>query len=140
MTDLAESASRSEVEAARVRLERHFESRIVTERAEMAAGLLDVLDNLDRALDVPGAEESPLFEGLVATRDLFLRKLVGMGIEPVSGVGGPFNPEEHQAIDEVDVENPEQDGTVVEVMQRGFRTAERLVRPAFVRVGRWTAK
>jgi molecular chaperone GrpE len=135
--EASESSSRAEVEAARARLERHFESRLVTAKAEMAAGMLDVLDNLDRALSVQGADESPLHEGLVATRDLFMRKLIEMGVEPVSGVGEPFDPESHQAIDEVEVEDPELDGRVAEVLQRGFRTADRLVRPAFVRVGRW---
>lgn len=135
--EAAEASSRSEVEAARTRLERHFESRLVTAKAEMAAGMLDVLDNLDRALGVQGADESPLHEGLIATRDLFIRKLVEMGVEQVPGVGEPFDPESHQAIDEIEVEDPELDGRVAEVLQRGFRTAERLVRPAFVRVGRW---
>lgn len=135
--EAAESTSRAEVEAARARLERHFDAKLVTAKAEMAAGMLDVLDNLDRALGVQGAQESPLHDGLVATRDLFVRKLIEMGVEPVSGVGEPFDPESHQAIDEVEVEGPEMDGRVVEVLQRGFRTAERLVRPAFVRVGRW---
>lgn len=65
----------------------------MTAKAEMAAGMLDVLDNLDRALGVQGADESPLHEGLVATRDLFLRKLVEMGVdEQVPGVGEPLIP------------------------------------------------
>lgn len=135
--EAAESSSRTELEAAKARLERHFESQLVTARADMAAGLLDVLDNLDRAIGVPRADESRLYDGIVATRDQFIRKLTEMGVEPVPGVGAPFNPEDHQAIDEVEVSEPSLDGTVVEVLQRGFRTAERLVRPAFVRVGRW---
>ena len=135
--EAAESASRDEVEAARTRLERHFESRLVTARAEMAAGLLEVLDNLDRALGVPGAADSPLYEGIATTRDLFIRKLADMGIEPVPGVGEPFDPESHEALDAVDVEDEGLDGRIAEVLQRGFRTSDRLVRPAFVRVGRW---
>ncbi len=135
--EAAESASRDEVEAARTRLERHFESRLVTARAEMAAGLLDVLDNLDRALGVPGAADSPLYEGIATTRDLFIRKLADMGIEPVPGVGEPFDPESHEALDSVGVEDEAMDGRIAEVLQRGFRTSDRLVRPAFVRVGRW---
>lgn len=135
--EAAESNSRAEVEAARSRLERHYESQLLTARAETAAGLLDVLDNLDRALGVSGASESPLYEGVAATRDLFMRKLTEMGVEPVPGVGEPFDPEKHQALEEVDVDDRALDGKVIEVLQRGFRTAERLVRPAFVRVGRW---
>lgn len=132
----AAAEARSEVEAARGRLERHYENRLASARADMAAGLLDVYDNLERALEVPGAAESPLYEGIAATRDVFLKRLAELGVEPVAAVGEPFDPEVHEAVDEVAVEDPEQDGRVVAELQRGFRAGDRLVRPAAVRVGR----
>jgi molecular chaperone GrpE len=135
----AESAAeqaRAEVEAARGRLERYYETQLASARVELVAGLLEVLDNLERALEAPGAAESPLYEGVAATRDIFLRRLAEMGVEPVPTLGEPFDPERMEAVDEVAVEDPEQDGRVVEQLQRGFRFGERLVRPAAVRVGR----
>ncbi len=132
----AAEQARSEVEAARGRLERYYETQLTTARADMAAGLLDVFDNLERALDVPGAAESPLYEGVAATRDMFLKRLAELGVEPVPAVGEAFDPEVHEAVDEVAVDDPEQDGRVVTQLQRGFRHGDRLVRPAIVRVGR----
>lgn len=132
----AEAHARAEVEATRARLERYYESQLASARADLAAGLLEVLDNLERALEAPGASESPLFEGIAATRDIFLKKLADFGLEPVATLGAPFDPEIHEAIDQVAVDDPELDGRVVERYQTGFRLGDRLVRPARVRVGR----
>ncbi|HQR39043.1 MAG TPA: nucleotide exchange factor GrpE [Blastocatellia bacterium] len=134
----AEAHSKAEIEAARTRLERHFEGRLASARSEIAAGVLEVFDNLERALSAPAAHESALYEGILATRDIFLRKLDELGISAISSVGEVFDPEIHEAVDEVVVDDPAQDGRVVEEMQRGFRCGERLVRPAIVRVGRAT--
>jgi molecular chaperone GrpE len=131
-----EAEARAEVEAARSRLERHYEARLASARADLVAQVLGVLDNLERALAVPGAEESLLYDGVVATRDLFLKMLAELGAEPVPSVGETFDPEIHEAIGEEEVDDPSLDGKIVEELQRGFRHGDRLVRPAVVRVGR----
>ena len=135
----AEAESKTEIEAARTRLERHFDAQLATARADMAAGLLDVFDNLERALGAPAARENSLYEGVAATRDIFLRKLEELGVTAIESVGEVFDPTVHEAVDQVAVDDPEQDGRVVEEMQRGFRCGDRLVRPAVVRVGRAAA-
>jgi molecular chaperone GrpE len=133
-----QAEARAETDAARARLERHYEARLASARAEVVESILPVLDNLERALAVPGAEESVLFEGVAATRDLFLKKLVELGVEPVGAAGEEFDPEVHEAVDTVPVDNAELDGRIIEVLRRGFRSGDRLVRPAIVRVGRHT--
>lgn len=132
----AAEGAKAEVEAARNRLERHYETRLASAKADLAAGLLDVFDNLERALGAPGAEESPIYEGVAATRDVFLKRLAELGVEPIPSVGEPFDPEVHEAVDTVAVDDPDQDGVVVAELQRGFRSGDRLVRPAVVRVAR----
>jgi molecular chaperone GrpE len=133
-----QAEARAETDAARARLERHYEGRLASARADVVEGILPVLDNLDRALAVEGARESPLFEGVAATRDLFLKKLVELGVEQVPAEGEVFDPEVHEAVDSMDVDNEEIDGRIVEVLRRGFRMGERLVRPSIVRVGRFS--
>jgi molecular chaperone GrpE len=132
----AQIEARAEIEAARARLERHYDVRLASARADLVVGVLGVLDNLERALAAPGAAESALYEGILATRDLFLKTLAGLGAEFVPSVGHAFDPEIHEAVDEVFVDDPEADGRVVVEMQRGFRMGDRLIRPAVVRVGR----
>lgn len=133
-----EATSRAEVEAARQRLERHFEARLQTARADLVAGLLGVLDTLERALETPGAPESPLYDGILATRDMFVRQLGELGAEPVPALGEPFDPVVHEAVDEVEVSDARSHGRVVVELRRGFKMGDRLVRPAAVRVGRYT--
>jgi molecular chaperone GrpE len=135
-----EAAARAETDAARARLERHYEGRLASARADVVEGMLPVLDNLDRALAVEGAQESPLFEGVAATRDQFLKKLVELGVEQVPAEGESFDPEVHEAVDSMDVDNEELDGRIIEVLRRGFRMGERLVRPSIVRVGRFAGR
>jgi molecular chaperone GrpE (heat shock protein) len=132
----AAAQARGEVEAARSRLERHYETRVEGARAELVASMLDVFDNLERALEAPGAAESPLFEGVSATRDIFLKKLAALGVEPIETEGARFGPELHEAVDEALVDDEALDGHVVSEYQRGFRIGDRLVRPARVRVAR----
>jgi molecular chaperone GrpE len=133
-----QAEARAETDAARARLERHYEGRLASARADVVEGILPVLDNLDRALAVEGAQESPLFEGVAATRDLFLKKLVELGVEQVPAEGESFDPEVHEAVDSIDVDNEDLDGRIIELLRRGFRMGERLVRPSIVRVGRFT--
>jgi molecular chaperone GrpE len=132
----AEALARAEIEAARGRLERYYDAQLVQARADIVAGLLDVYDNLERALGAPGARESPLYEGVAATRDLFLRRLAELGVEPIPATGEPFDPQLHEAVEQEVVDDPELDGRVLAELARGFRCGDRLVRPAAVRVGR----
>ena len=133
----AEAHARLEIEAARSRRERYCDGQLAQARAEMAASLLDVYDNLERALGIEGAAESPLFEGVAATRDLFLRRLAELGVEPIEAAGEPFDPELHEAVERQEVDDPALDGRVVAELARGFRCGGRLVRPAHVRVGQY---
>ncbi len=54
-------------------------------------------------------------------------------IEPFSPVGEPFDPQQHEAVAQHQVEGPAP-GTVVEVYQQGFRLGDSVLRPARVLV------
>jgi molecular chaperone GrpE len=99
--------------------------------------LLLVLDNLDRALGYAGAETD--VKGLREGVDLIVRQLMGtlkkFGVEPIQALGGPFNPEFHQAM--MQKEDAEAaPGTVVEEHQKGYMLKDRLLRPAMVTVSK----
>ena len=66
---------------------------------------------------------------------MFVQVLEKNGLEQVDPLGEKFDPEKHQAISMIEVENAESN-TVVEVMQKGFLLNDRLVRPAMVVVAR----
>ncbi len=103
--------------------------------SDLAADLLDSIDNLERAIASAesGGKLDLLLNGLVATRRGLLATLARHGVTRVDPLGEPFNPDRHHAM----YERPDQAsevGTVVEVLQPGYIINGRLLRPAMVGV------
>ncbi|GLQ29681.1 nucleotide exchange factor GrpE [Litoribrevibacter albus] len=107
---------------------------------KMAKELLDVADNLDRALQASESEKDqevikPLFEGVAMTRDGLAQMMAKFKIEAVDPMGESFNPELHQAMSMI--EQPDvAANTVIAVMQKGYTLSDRLLRPAMVVVAK----
>lgn len=132
---------RAETEEVRARMQRTFEQRLEIARGDVVAGLLDSLDNLQRALVAAevateqGAAFEALRDGVRATAEMFEIQLKKLGLQAVPSEGDPFNPEIHEAV-ELAVVSKEQDNLVLAELQRGYKFGERLLRPARVKVGR----
>jgi molecular chaperone GrpE len=121
----------------RVGREKEELARFTTERVVTA--LLPTLDNLERAIDAAqthGSENSALLQGLTQVHSQFRRTLMEFGLqEVIAGAGEPFDPNLHEAVSQV--ESPEHaEGHVVEQFQRGYKLADRLLRPARVVVSK----
>jgi molecular chaperone GrpE len=101
-------------------------------KGEVAREVIDAVDNLERALEAAQADDG---EGLRAGVEMVLgglrETLVRHGIEAVDPKGETFDPNQHEALSTMPVEGTES-GTVVEVMQKGYRMDEQLLRPARV--------
>jgi len=92
-----------------------------------------VLDSLHQALTHVEGREDPLAEGLVKTADILARTLRKHGIAPIDKVPVPFDPALHSALNtETRTDYP--DNTVIEVYAPGYRLADRVIKPALVRV------
>jgi len=92
--------------------------------------LLEVVDNLERALAAGGSSDD-LKLGVEMTLRQLEEVLRRHGIEGVPAAGQRFDPAHHEAVSRLvdpDVEAP----TVVEELQRGYRLHDRLLRPARV--------
>src|SRR5712672_4381902 len=112
-----------------------------------ARDILDIADNLQRALDAVPAEAKAaadpglkaLIEGVELTERSLLNTLEKNGVKKFDPSGGKFDPNFHQAMYEVpDPSVPA--GTVVQVMQSGFMIGDRILRPALVGVSKGGAK
>ena len=126
-----------EFEKTRLRLRREIAKDIERVRREVLAELLEVLDNLDRAIDSArksAAPTDPLFQGVELVRRQFIAKLEGLGVTLITAEGQPFDPTLHEAITTVPA-TPEQDGQVVGIIRQGYRIGEDVLRPAAVAVG-----
>jgi molecular chaperone GrpE len=112
-----------------------------------ARDILDIADNLQRALDAlpdevrdnadPGLKA--LIEGVELTERSLLNTLEKNGVKKFDPSGGKFDPNFQQAMFEVpDASVPS--GTVVQVVQSGFMIGDRILRPALVGVSKGGAK
>ena len=112
-----------------------------------ARDVLEIADNLQRALDAVPAEAranadpglKALIEGVELTERSLLNALEKHGVRKLDPVGEKFDPNFHQAMYEVpDASVPA--GTVVQVVQAGYMISERVLRPALVAVSKGGAK
>lgn len=127
----------AETENTRKRLTRELERsrRLALER--IMKDLLQVRDTLERGLEIDpeSATVDSLLEGQQLTLKMFNKVLEDHDLEVIDPVGEPFDPELHEAM--TVLPSAEQDeNTVLEVLQKGFRLHDRLVRPAMVVVSR----
>jgi molecular chaperone GrpE len=131
-----------EVERTRARLHADFERRVQLEKRNTILPLLEVLDNLERALAATGSARNPeaLQQGIEMTVGLFRSKLRSLGVESIEVLNRPFDPHEGQATATVQVTSPDLDGIVVDEVARGYRMGDQILRPAEVRVGSYRAE
>jgi len=149
-SDAGDESVRAELESARERYLRlaaefdNFRKRTERERLEsfgraqgqLAERLLDALDDLQRVgqQDAGKTSAAAVLEGIQLVERKLLKALESAGLEPVEAVDQPFDPEVHEAIAMVPTDEREQDDTVSDVFQTGYRFKGNLIRPARVRV------
>jgi molecular chaperone GrpE len=127
-----------EFDEARLRLRREISKDIERTRREILADLLDVVDNLDRAIDAARQSSSPeaLRQGVEMVRRQFLSKLEGLGVKPIESTATRFDPAVHEAVSTVPAASEDQDGMVVGEIRKGYRIGDDVLRPAAVAVAK----
>jgi molecular chaperone GrpE len=94
--------------------------------------ILPVVDNLERALSVaPEGDGDAFVEGVRLVYRELEGALARAGVEPIEAKGDAFDPNVHEALSMRPQEGAES-GTVVDVVEKGYRTADTVVRPARV--------
>jgi molecular chaperone GrpE len=128
----------AEFEDSRLRLRREIGKDVERGRREILADLLDVLDNLDRALDAARQSPSPdaLLQGVEMVQRQFLAKLEGFGVKRIDVAGASFDPSVHEAVSTVPAQSSDQDGRVVGVVRHGYTIGDDVLRPASVAVAK----
>jgi molecular chaperone GrpE len=134
----------NEFEESRLRLRREIGKDIERARREVLTDLLDVVDNLDRAIDAAKSSSAPdrvdsLLQGVEMVRQQFLVKLEGFGVKRIESDRQRFDPALHEAVSAVPASTPDQDGTIVGVIRHGYRIGDDVLRPASVAVAKHTS-
>ena len=135
---------RDEMRAAAQRIQADFENfRKRAQRDVAAAGdqavarfveqLLPVLDAFEQAVVAVAEADEAVRKGVELAFGEFVAVLGRNGLERIEALGAPFDPEHHEAV--LHEETGEHEGpVVVEVFRTGYRTTDRVIRPAMVKV------
>jgi molecular chaperone GrpE len=134
--------TRADFDNYRKRMAAEAEAAAGRGKAELAGKLLAVIDNLERALAAAGIDpanalageataERPLEQGVLLTYRELSAALNGAGVEAYDPTGERFDPAWHDALQTRPEEGAES-GTVVEVVQRGYRLNGQVLRAARV--------
>lgn len=123
----------AEMDNLRKRLIRDLEKSRRFALEDILKDLLQVRDSLERGLELAGPSSTPesLIEGKQLTLKMLNKVMSDHGLEIIDPVGQPFDPEYHQAMT-MQPSDQHDENTVLEVLQKGYKLHDRLVRPAMV--------
>ncbi|HSH36568.1 nucleotide exchange factor GrpE [Schnuerera sp.] len=116
------------------RVEKDKEKIYTYAAEEIMTELLPILDNFDRALD-NAEEKDSFFEGVKMIYDQILKVLTDNGLKEIDCIGENFDPNFHHAVFMEEVEDKEE-GTVLEVLQKGYLLNDKVIRPSMVKVAK----
>jgi molecular chaperone GrpE len=120
----------------RKRVDRDRKDMIEWAAADVINDVLAIADDFDRALAAPAPPEANSYK---AGLELIQRQLAEMlkkrGVTTVDALGADFDPHLHQAVAYEEVPGA-REGEVVDVMAKGYKLGDRLLRPALVKVAK----
>ncbi|MCX5746032.1 MAG: nucleotide exchange factor GrpE [Proteobacteria bacterium] len=132
----------ADLENLRKRQRRELEETKLETKQKVLKEMLPVVDNLERAIEHAGAgagdAPSPIVEGVRLVLRQFTTAFERLDVVPVDADGHPFDPNLHEAISQLESDKPA--GTIVQVLQRGYKSGDRLLRPALVVVAKAKAE
>jgi molecular chaperone GrpE len=136
--DLAKR-TKADFENFRKRMTAEVQAATTRGKASLVGELVGVIDNLERALDAADIDpngpviepDGALAQGILLTYRHLCEALERAGVQPFDPTGEKFDPTWHEALSMKPAEGTEA-GVVVEVMQKGYRLDDQLIRPARV--------
>jgi molecular chaperone GrpE len=122
---------KAEFDNYRKRAQRDQEALVARAGERVVKELLPVIDDLERALQAAEQhEEATLEEGVRLVHRSLADLLRREGLQEIE-TEGPFDPHVHEALLQQPAEGAES-GAVIEVLQKGYRLGDRVLRPARV--------
>jgi len=122
----------AEMENMRKRNERQIADAHKYAIEKFATALLDVVDNLERAVETEEGNEQAVREGIALTLDSWHKVASKFELERIDAVGQVFDPHFHEALSKIPSDEPED--TVIAQHVAGYTLNGRLIRPAKVLV------
>jgi molecular chaperone GrpE len=125
----------AELQNFRRRAQRDVDEARRTAEDRVLLGVIECLDDLDRAIASARAEADPAWlQGVELVAQRMRDVLARHGVTPVEAEGEPFDPHVHEALIQVPASESASPGTVASVVRAGWRRGDRVLRPARVAV------
>ncbi|QLG46254.1 nucleotide exchange factor GrpE [Costertonia aggregata] len=104
---------------------------------EVIVSLLPVMDDFDRALkEISKSKDKEMFKGVELIQNKFKETLKAKGLEEVKAKAGDvFDAEVHDAITQIPAPSKKMKGKIVDVIEKGFKLGDRIIRHPKVVVG-----
>lgn len=97
-------------------------------KADLIEQLMPVLDSLELSLPHGNKELEVIYKQLLSI-------LKANGLEQDDPTGKKFDPRLHESIGVVETKEENEDGVILEVMQKGYILSGKIIRPAKVKIG-----
>lgn len=123
--------ARAEFDNYRKRVSREMEQLRKTAAESLIRDLLPVVDNLERGLMHAPDKDNPVVKGVEMVMKQFADVLTSRGLEPIPGLGHPFDPNHHEALAHQPSEEHPENHVMLEY-ERGYKLGEQVLRPARV--------
>ena len=125
----------------RKRVEREHRAAERSGKRAILLGLLDVMDDFDRALEYVDQSSGAVVEGLRAIHKRLADALKAQGVTPIESVGQQFNPMLHEAVGAIEAGASKagivlEPGAVTDETRRGYYWDGEVLRPARVHVAK----
>ena len=117
----------------RRRVEREKEKSNQRTKKDLLREFLEIVDNLERAVDYEGEGSSSLKEGVRAIYQQVLDIFKRNGVTPLESIGKDFDPRFHEAVGSVESEDFPS-GVVALELKKGYLMGDELLRPSRVQV------
>lgn len=124
----------ADTENMKKRLQQDFEMSMKYRIQSFALDILPVIDNLERALAIQGNEQDSSYrKGVEMIYAQLIQALNKEGVEEVKAAGEAFDANFHQALMSEAIDGVEAN-QVTEVLQKGYKLKDRILRAAMVKV------
>ena len=103
--------------------------------ADVVEDLLPVIDNLERALETDKSEENSFKDGIKMVYTQFVGILEKKGVKEIEALHKQFDHNVHYGV-AFDADTEKEDGTIIEVFQKGYKLNDKVIRPSMVKIAK----
>lgn len=130
MKDLAQR-TQAEFMNYKKRTAKEMQDITVFANEKIMSDLITVLDNFERAMSIEENNDDPLYKGVELIQKQLIDTLKKYGLQDIEAKDQPFDPNFHHAVMQEEADTP---GMVLEVLQKGYKLKDKVLRAAMVKV------